>query len=273
MENIITYGVPVLLVLGGNFLGGYTAIGSFFGSIIGLALAIIFMAYRLRSDLLMVQGSRALRKKQVQKCFDYYEKAYRTGKLKPEYQLYYAYTAMRYGRMEKAKKLFDKIMADKTAPEQVRLEAQSSHALYLWRKGEIDAAVEQMRTVFEKGENTASYVRLGFLLLEQKNYDEARRINEKGLEYNPDDPSIIDNMALSHYYAGEYDKMLALYRQLMEHDPKMPVIYYNYALALEKAGSKNEAIEALEKALSCNFSYLASVSKEQVEKKLGELRG
>lgn len=271
MANLITYGVPIVLVLAGNILGGYSPIGSFFGSLIGLVLAVLFMIYRLRAELLMVAGSRALRKKEVQKCFDYYEKAYKTGNLKAEYQLYYAYTAMRYGRMEKAKKLLDMVMKDKTAPENIRLEAKSSYALYLWRTGEIDEAVSCAREVFDKGESTQSYVRLGFLLLEQKSYDEAREINEKAYEFNPDDASVIDNLALSHYYAGEYDKMLELYEQLMEHDPKMPVIYYNYALALEKAGRITEAVDALDDALRCNFSHLAAVSKEQVEKKLDEL--
>ena len=120
--------------------------------------------------------------------------------------------------------------------------------------------------------DSTTYAHLGFIYLEEGKFDEAYEFNKEALEYNDSDASILDNMAMSHYHKGEIDEAIALYDKIFKSTIRFPVIYYNYALCLIKKGEKEKAIDALNDALHYPFSHIAAVSKDEVMKKLDEIK-
>lgn len=271
IANILNTLIPALIVLVGYMYGG-----PILGTAV-FALVIFYLIYKRIPDIYMLRASRALKKGEVDKAFALMEKSLGTGRMPYNYKLYYAYAALRYGRTKKSERLFNMVL-NAPASEQQKLDAKCSYSMFLWKTGRLDEAIEMLEDVYEKMKNTAVYGRLGFFYIEkaQKSdgagMDKAVSFNEEAYDYNSDDPSICDNMALCHLYKGEADKALEIYEALMEKEIKFPVIYYNYALALEAAGKTEKAVSMLEKALTFKFSALAAVGLETVEAKLGELK-
>lgn len=265
MNKIFDYVVPVVIVYIGFAFYGQA------GGFMGLVVSILYLAYRNLPEIYMIIGSRAVRSGENEKAYKFFEKALNTGRLTPQYKLYYAYAAMRINKFERAGNLFTMILNDKKTDEKLRLETKSSYSMYLWKEGRIDEAIEIITEVYEKLQNTAAYGRLGFLLVEKGDYDYALKFNLEAYEYNSDDLIIADNLAISYYHTQKIDEALKLYDKIMEKKPQMPVIYYNYALTLLAVNEKEKAVEMLKKALEFKFSALAAVSHEQVVSKLKEL--
>ena len=71
-------------------------------------LAAIYIAKR--ASILSLMATFKF-KKDKQKAFDLFEKAYKTGKMKPQTALYYSYLLLRDGRLEESDKKFGEILS------------------------------------------------------------------------------------------------------------------------------------------------------------------
>ncbi len=269
MKILITYGVPFLLILLGGQVGGIFN-QRILGSIVGLLASLFYLSLIMRGDLLMMKGSKALRNKEIKKGLLYYEKAIK-NKVRTDYIIYACYTFLRFGKEEECMKYLDFVKNNRKLTTSQEKEFLSTKALYFWKTGNIDEAENLFRKAHSICPSSQTYSHLGFILLDSKKYDEAYLFNKEAMEYNDTDPSIIDNMAMSHFYKDENDKALSLYEKIMNKGTAFPVIHYNYALCLEKAERLEDAIDELNEALRYNFSHIASVSKESVEEKLASL--
>ncbi len=271
MKVFTNYGIPVLMVLIGGQVGD--SYGSqFSGSLVGLFMAVIYLSFVMRGDILMIKGSKAIKKGDIEKGFSLYDKAIKHKRLNIDSLIYAPYAYLRYGYMDKCKDAFLLIEKKKGLTPAQKRAFYTTKGLYYWKTGDRTKAESSFMEAHEISRDSQTYSHVGFILMENGKFDEAYEFNKEAMEYNEDDASIMDNMALSHYYKGEFSDALALYEKIMEKGTSFPVIYYNYALCLERAGKKNEAIENLEKALTFNFSSLAAISKETVEKKLNALK-
>lgn len=265
MQLILNYGIPVVLVLIGAQSGsayGHRIMGSF----LGLLAAIIYLLVVMRGDIYMIRGSKAIKAGDTKKGIMLYEKALNHN-TKTEYMLYACYCFLRFGYPEKCISHLEKTVSKKPLTNAQKAEAATTKGLYLWKNGDLSAAEDEFRKAHSLAMSSSTYSQLGFILLEEKKYDEALALNLEAKEYNDSDPSISDNLAMSYFYNGETDKALELYDEIMKNGTRFPVIYYNHALVLEKVGRLSEAAEALDTALHYKFSYLAAVSREEVEKK------
>ncbi len=270
MQALINFGIPILLVFMGSTAGGKYG-QQFLGSVLGLILAIIYLAFIMRGDLLMMKGSKAIRNGKIEDGVVLYKKAVNNKRLNPEYLVYAPYAFLRYGFEEECKKALSIAEAKRTLTPNQKKTFLTTKGLYLWKTGALDEAERIFKEIHEKAPDSQTFSHVGFILLENKKYDEAYSFNKEAMEYNDEDESIMDNMALCHYYKGEYHDALSIYEKIMEKGTRFPVIYYNHALNLIKVGDKERAKEQLNKALSFSFSHIAAISKEDVENKLAEL--
>lgn len=270
MQFLINYGIPVLCIFMGATAGGKYG-SQFLGGLIGFIFAIIYLAFIMRGDLLMMKGSKAIKSGNIKEGAMLYKKAIDSGRLNPEYLVYAPYALLRYGFEDDAAYAIKKAETKRNLSPAQKKTLLTTKGLYLWKTGSLDEAEKLFKELHEKSPDSQTYSHVGFILLENKKYDEAYEFNKSAMEYNDEDESIMDNMALSHYYKGEYGKALELYDKIMEKGTRFPVIYYNHAISLIASGDKEKAKEQLNKALSFNFSHIAAVSKEDVEKKLSEL--
>lgn len=266
MQLLVNYVVPVVLVLIGAE-AGQRYDNRLLGSFLGLLLAVIYILIVMRGDIFMIRGTKKIKSGETKKGIELYEKGIK-NRTKTEYVLYACYAFLRYGYPDKCILYLEEAEKNKKLTPAQKAEIASTKGLYLWKTGDLSGAEEEFRKAHELNQNSSTYSQLGFILLDEKKFDEALALNTEAAEYNDSDPSIMDNLAMSYFYGGENDKAEKIYEGIMEKGTRFPVIHYNYALVLEKAGKLDEAAEQLDDALRYNFSYLASVSKDEVEKKL-----
>lgn len=272
MKVFINYGIPILMVLIGGQVGGSYG-KQFLGSVIGLLAAVIYLSFVMKADILMIKGSKAIKEGNIEKGISLYDKAIKKRGINLDSLIYAPYAYLRYGYLDKCKNALIQIEKKKNLTPTQKRAFLTTYGLYHWKNGDKESAERCFLEAHEVAKDTQTYSHVGFILMENGKFDEAYEFNKEAMEYNEDDASILDNMALSYYYKGEFSDAILLYEKIMEKGTSFPVIYYNYALCLEKAGRNIEAIESLEKALTFNFSNLAAVSKETVEKKLNSLKG
>lgn len=269
MQLIVNYVIPVVLVLIGAQSGaayGHRLMGSF----LGLLAAVIYILLVMRGDIFMIRGSKAIKAGETKKGIKLYEKAIK-NQTRTDYKIYACYVFLRYGYEDKCIAYLREAEKIKRLTPAQKAEIETTKGLYLRKTGDFNGAEEAFRQAHKLCPNSSTYSQLGFILLEEGKFDEAFSFNSEAMEYNNSDPSILDNMAMSHFQRGEIDQAAALYDKIMEKGTRLPVIYYNHALVLEKQGKLDEAKEQLDAALHYNFSHIAAVSKEEVEKKLDEI--
>lgn len=238
----------------------------FFGAWVGLAAFILLLAYLIYSnlpDIYLLLGKYHYMKDNA-KALSFLEKAYNTDRLKTEGKLYYAYVCMREGDFDRAERLFNAILAYKREPA-LMAQARLNYAILLWKKGNLDEALEITENVYETYKSSVLYGNYGYLLLMKGDLEKALKINLEAYEYNDTDGVICDNLGQNYYLLGEYEKSREIFEKLMELEPKFPIPYYNYAKTLYVLGEKEAAAENLKIALGCPFSAVAEISKDEVE--------
>jgi len=152
-----------------------------------------------------------------------------------------------------------------------KMNVKSNYALVLWKKGLIEDAVKMLEDVIKQYENTTVYGSLGYILIASGDLDKALEFNLKAYEYNYSNGIIVDNLAQTYYLRKDYQKAEELYKKLMELKPAFPEAYYNYGLVLLQLGKNQEAYESMQKALQYEFSYLSTITKQEVETKMKEI--
>lgn len=263
MKTLLRILLPALVVY-----FGYTRFGIVPGTIIMLAVfAVMYIIYRVEIYMIFAKLNYM---KNNDKTFDYLEKAYRTGRMTNEQKLYYGYMCLREGRLEKAEKMINAVLAFKLDPK-VKSQAKLNYALLLWKKGNTEEAVKMTEEVFEDYKTTIVYGNLGFLYLESGDLDRALEFNKEAYEYNEDNEVIADNLAQVYYKLGEYDKSREIYNRFIDKKITSPTFLYNISKTLVKTGDKELAIKFLKEALGLHFAGVASVEKETVENYLKEL--
>ncbi len=251
--NFLLPGAAVVLA----FLSGGPLVGT-------LALLIVagYIGYS-RLPVIYMNLAKFNYLKDNEKAFSYMEKAYKTHRLQPEHMIYYAYLCIREGRLDKAERLLNAVLAYKRTPE-IRYTAKTNYALLLWKQDKLDEATETLWEVYENYKNTVVYGNLGYFLILQGKFEDALKFNLEAYDYNSSNEVIIDNLAQSYYSLGDYENSAKYYEELMEKEPKFPVPYYNYAKTLKAMGKTGEALRAATQALEYDFTFLAAVSREEV---------
>lgn len=246
----------------------------FFNSYAALAFAVLYIAYSLydgRSAIFAIMGNVSYGKGDVQKSMEWFRKAYATGKAQPKTIISYAYLLLKYGKVNESEAILDKFLSKSPAFDDEML-AKSNLALVLWKKGNLDGAVDLLEEVFSKYKTTTIYGSLGYLLILKGDLEKALAFNLEAYDYNNSNSVIVDNLAQNYYLLGELDKSEEIYEKLMSQNPTYPEAYYNYGLTLEAKGKIDKALEIMEKALNFQFTFLSTVSREDVENKLKELK-
>ena len=262
MKTLINLLLPILIAFAAFNMGG---------PIIGFAVVIIMVIYfiykRLPEIYILMAKFNYL--KDNEKMFSLLEKAYKTGRMKPDHKIYYGYMCMREGKYDAAERLYNAALALQK-DEGVLARAKTNIALLLWKKGNIDEAVATMDEVYKNYKSTVVY---GYLLLEKKDLEKALEINLAGYDYDNRSDIICDNLAQNYYMLGDYEESRKYAEEVIERAPQFPMPYYNYAKTLIALGEKEKAAEMLKKALTYPFSGVAAITKQEVEKLLLSLEG
>ena len=239
---------------------------------IGIALAAICLAYLLfsiRAGIFRFIGSIQYSKKDFEKAVIWFKRAYENGKSKPRSAIQYAYLLLKSGNIDESERIFKSLIDSQLQTDDLMF-ARSNLALVLWKKGDLDGAVNMLEDIFSSFKTSTIYGSLGYLLILEGDMQKALKFNLEAYEYNSKNPVILDNLGQTYYLAGDYEKAVEIYKKLMSLNPTFPEAYFNYGLVLVKKGEAKDALLNMQKALNYKLSFLSTITREEIESKIEE---
>lgn len=262
-KGIVNFLVPAVIIIISLMINRWLGVAV-------LLIYIALLAYKLMPAILALIGTRKYGQGKTEEAIRLFGKAYATGRASVRTSVSYAYLLLKHRELQKSEEILQKLIGDnKNSPQLPYI--KSIMALVLWKKGQIDDAAAMLEEVIKTYKTTSVYGSLGCLLILQGDLEKALKYNLEAYDYNSSDNIINDNLGQNYLLLGMYDKAAEVYEPLLAKSPTFPEPYYNYALLLEKLGNREKALETMKKALDCKFSYLGTITKEDVEAKIKEL--
>lgn len=193
----------------------------------------------------------------------WFEKAIAVKGAKNGTKILYAYLLLKRGNVERSEKLINEILASNPSVDDKNL-TKSNLALILWKKGQLEEAVGILEEIIKDFKTTNIYGSLGYFLILKGDLQKALELNLEAYEYNNSNSIILDNLAHTYFLMGESDKAEEIFKKLMDNSPTFPEAYFDYGLLFEKTGRNEEAAQKFEKALTCKFSFLSTITIEGI---------
>ena len=143
-----------------------------------------------------------------------------------------------------------------------------------YKLGNLDKAIELLERVHQKNPRGETYGALGYLYIEQGDADKALAFNEGALEYDDEDPVILDNLGQIYYrLLNDREKALEYFTKAHEIKPSQIDTLWFLSRYDMDAGKTDDALEKLDTASQGRFSPLNYLSKSQIEQEIARLRG
>ena len=203
--------------------------------------------------------------------------AYKSGRMDPKSAASYSFILLKNGSLEKASEVLDYAelsafeLKNRKKGEMKYNHVHSYRALILWKQDRLDDAVILLRNLLNDGyRTTVLFANLGWFLIKQERLSDALTVNLEALAYDRSN-GILDNLALNYYKIGDFKKSRELYEELIERNPLFPDAWFNYGKLLESQGEGEKSQEMYQKALDCEFSFLGTISKDEVEQAVQKL--
>lgn len=122
------------------------------------------------------------------------------------------------------------------------LRCNRAFGLCVFERRFADAEVEFVKTLDEKPQLAATYVRLGMLYGALGRFDEALEVLTRGRQVDPLLPTLAAAEVLVRCWQRDFDAAVSVGRAGVELHPYLHVVRVNYAGALEFAGRVEEAL-------------------------------
>ncbi len=205
-----------------------------------------------------------------------YEALLAQGVYKPNFLLPYSVLLLRDGGEEnylKVKKLLAKIQKSPELSKEERSQLLMNFAVADWKLGNKQKAIDLLEASHRERPCGLTYQTLGFLYVDAGQPDKALGFISEALDYDDEDPVVLDNMG-QYYYRLTGDKQQAKVYFDKAHAIKpgqIDTLWFLSRYDLE-AGEKQAALEKLETASEGRFSPLNFVSRQQVQEEIDRLQ-
>ena len=151
---------------------------------------------------------------------------------------------------------------NRTPPTWKNLEAKGDSAFHQY---EIEDACQFWEeAIQENPDNLKVYNKLGISFLLLKEYEKAVDIFQDGLKLNSNSPDLNYNLALAHYYCGDFGEASRLLKKVLTINRDYHEANYLKGLCLEKMGRIEEAQRAYIQELNNNPGSRAAWRKVKV---------
>lgn len=222
-----------------------------------------------------IAGSKALRahsRGEFDTAITLYDEAYAKGMDQINLLKNYSVLLMRLSRFDDALEVLKKMEKTPGVGPKETASMHANYAIILWKKGHIDRALEILNAQFKQVKTGTLYSIMGFIMIDKGDADAALAFNREAVEYDDEDPVLLDNLAQTYYRLlgdketakGYFDKAIAI---------KANAIDTNYFLALYdiEAGDFESARKHLRTAREGFSSPLNYASPERIDEKLKEI--
>lgn len=236
------------------------------------AVVIIFIIYRLLPNIYALRGSIAYEKDGLEAALKMYEKAYNTHRASAAALLNYALLLLRSGKPAEAEWVFNEIVLNPSLVDKKKNAAKQYRCLSYIKQGKLDDALEDCAELLAMYKNSDLYAVAGYaMLLSDKDISEKLDICREAYEYNADKRDIADNYAAALILAKDYQKALEISEDVIKENKYFPEGHYHKALALAGLGRAKEAEAELDFLEECDFSYLTTVTEEDIKAARAEI--
>jgi putative PEP-CTERM system TPR-repeat lipoprotein len=153
-------------------------------------------------------------------------------------------------------------------PEDIPIRSLLANALI--RAERNPQAINEYLAVIEHDPaNVAALNNIAWLYQEQGNYQEGVKYAERAHKLVPERPEVMDTLGWLLVLEGETNRGLLLLQEARAKAPHIPDIHYHMAVALEKAGRREEARKELDRLLKSNKAFTEREKAEALRNKLG----
>lgn len=116
----------------------------------------------------------------------------------------------------------------------------------LYRQGRLDEATAIYEMILSKAPQCAdAWHVLGMIAIARKDHDRAFQLVSKALDFNPENPTFHQHMAVVHGRLGQFEEAVRHYRDVIRLDPSYAEAYFNLSriVGFEPGDPFVEAIE------------------------------
>ena len=229
----------------------------------------------------MLDGFKARKAMLMQQRGDFegakeaYARLYEGGFISAAYMLPYSVLLLREGGEENFLKVKEILKKAEKAPDmspQRKQELHVDYAVAQYKLGEMEKALNLLEASHRKSPCGITYQALGFLYIEAGDKEKALSYNLEALEYDDEDPVVLDNLGQTYYRLyGDKEKAKEYFDKAHEiKDTQIDTLYFLSRYDLE-AGDKKAALEKLKTAAEGRFSPLNYATREMVDKEIAAL--
>jgi len=241
-----------------------------FSPLIAIAFIFVYMLVIKYPTILYYIGNNRYSQSKFEDANKYFEKMNRCVYAPIKLRVSYAYFLLLQGKVDKSEVLI-KTIIKRDMNEADKTNLNINYSLVMWKKNDLDKAIDILKKLYKTSKNTIIYQNLGYFLILKGDYNAALEFNLEALDYNSSNSGIKDNLAQTYYYLGNYNKAIEIFSEVISEKPTFATPYYYYALTLIKKDNKEKAIEVLKKGLDCKFTPLSITTKEDIEAKIFEV--
>ena len=202
--------------------------------------------------------SLALEKAQGMHKTDALEMLEKAVALDPEFAMAHARIghtyAVTWGWAQKAKPHLERAFAlsDRLTPKD-RLYITAWYAI---ANLDYQAAIQPFREIIaEYPTETEAYLRLGYLLRGEEQFDEAISVMRQGLAIDPESSALYNALGLLYSILGRHDEAIAMHERYVALAPQEANARDSLGMSYQWAGRYNEAITEYNRALELNRNF------------------
>lgn len=194
-----------------------------------------------------------------------YKKAEEAGLTKIRTLLAYSVLLLRNGKYDEAIALCRRVDKMPNLLPNEKRQIRTNYALAQWKKGKLDYGIELLQELHRQRATSIVYGALGYMLIEKGDAQQALAYSTEALEYDDEDPVVLDNMGQIYYRMLQDTKTAQTYfeKALQFKENQTDSLYYLAKIKYD-AGEHEAARKLLEKAKTERISSLSTISREDI---------
>ena len=230
----------------------------------------MFESFKVRSALFNHQ------KGEMDKALATYQELYAAGYIRGSYILPWSMVLLREGGEENYKKVKEILAKAQKSPDMDparKSDLFMNFAVADYKLGNVGKALELMERNHQNHPCGNTYGALGYMYVDAGMTEKALEFTA-ALEYDDEDPVIIDNLGQVYYrLLNDKEKALEYFTKAHELKPaQIDTLWFLSRYDVEN-GDTAAAVEKLEKALEGRFSPLNFATKDKVTAELAKIKG
>lgn len=199
-----------------------------------------------------------------------YVKMMKWGKPDPKLEGTYGVLLLKRGEFAKALERFNGALEGKKAKGQLRNLIRMNRAIAYFRLGDTEKAITALEDLHQNFKSIRVYQTLGYIYTAAGMFDKAEPYNLEAVEFEPDDPVILDNIGQMYLELGQHTKAKEYLERAYE-EKHISDVCYHLGIVAEWEGQPEKALEYYREALTKNMDALNDVTPQMLKDRISAI--